>query len=73
MPTMCGVHSSVLTNSVNELPSKFDKQSIFYYNVRSILPKLDNLAAACLVSTPDIVCFVAAAFKLSTLAIRVRI
>ena len=58
MPTMWGVSSGVLTNSVHQLPSNSGKLSIFYYNARSILPKLDNLAATCLVSTPDIVCVV---------------
>ena len=31
---------------------------ILYYNARSILPKMDNLAASVLVHEPDIVCIV---------------
>ena len=58
MPTVRGVSSGVHTNSVHELPNNSGKLSIFYYNARSILPKLDNLAATYLVSSPDIVCVV---------------
>ena len=58
MCTMRGVSSGVHTNSVHELPSDSGKLSIFNYNARSILPKLDNLAATYLVSSPDIVCVV---------------
>ena len=32
--------------------------SILYYNARSILPKMDSLAASVLVHEPDIVCVV---------------
>ena len=32
--------------------------SILYYNARSILPKMDNLAAYVLVYEPDVVCIV---------------
>ena len=55
---MWGVTSSVLSNSLHELPRNSGNLSIFYYNARSILPKLDNLAATCQVFTPDIVCIV---------------
>ncbi len=30
--------------------------SVLYYNARSILPKIDNLAANCLALSPDVVC-----------------
>ena len=53
-----GVTSSVPSNSLHELPRNSGNLSIFYYNARSILPKLDNLAATCQVFTPDIVCIV---------------
>lgn len=35
-----------------------DGISILYYNARSVLPKLDELAANCMVLDPDIVCIV---------------
>ena len=56
----CGVlvSSSVPSNSLHKLPRNSGNLSIFYYNARSILPKLNNLAATCHVFTPDIVCIV---------------
>ena len=32
--------------------------TILYFNARSILPKIDNLAAVCFALNPDIVCIV---------------
>ena len=44
-------------NSVNAVNS-FSTFSVLYYNARSLLPKLDNLAAVCITCNPDIVCIV---------------
>ena len=55
---MLGVTSSVPSNYFHELLRNSGNLSIFFYNARSILPKLDNLAATCQVFTPDIVCVV---------------
>ena len=44
-------------NSVNPVNS-FSTFSVLYYNARSLLPKLDNLAAVCVTCNPDIVCIV---------------
>lgn len=46
--------SSDLSNSL----CNSGQLSILYYNARSILPKLNNLAASCLALKPDIVCIV---------------
>ena len=40
VPTMRGVSSGFLTNSVHELPSNSGKLSIFYCNARSIITKV---------------------------------
>ena len=57
--------SSDLSNSANNANNAIQtdnhnlgKLLILYYNARSVLPKLDNLAATCLARSPDIVCIV---------------
>ena len=57
--------SSDLSNSANNANNaahtgnhNLGKLLILYYNARSVLPKLDNLAATCPACSPDIVCMV---------------